>query len=85
MNEEKINYCPYCGHELSIFQSSDSNDVLYEDAVRVVREARKASTSLIQQKLRVGYARAARMIEKMEVDGFVGSADGARPRSVLIK
>ena len=46
--------------------------------------ARKASTSLLQRKLRIGYARAARIIEEMEEQGIIGAADGSRPRDVLI-
>ena len=59
-------------------------DDMFKDAVRVVTESGKASTSLLQRRLRVGYARAARIIEEMEEQGIVGPADGARPREVLI-
>lgn len=60
------------------------DDDMYKDAVRVVVESGKASASLLQRRLRVGYARAARLIETMEEQGIVGPADGARPRDVLI-
>jgi S-DNA-T family DNA segregation ATPase FtsK/SpoIIIE len=60
------------------------DDDMYKDAVRVVFESGKASASLLQRRLRVGYARAARLIETMEEQGVVGPADGARPRDVLI-
>lgn len=60
------------------------DDDMYKDAVRVVVESGKASTSLLQRRLRVGYARAARIIEEMEEQGIIGPADGARPREVLI-
>lgn len=63
---------------------SEGGDDMFKDAVRVVVESRKASTSLLQRKLRVGYARAARIIEEMEEQGIIGPADGARPRDVLI-
>lgn len=63
---------------------ADADDDLWRDAVRVVIEGRKASTSLLQRRLRVGYARAARMIEQMEEQGIVGPADGSRPRDVLV-
>ena len=63
---------------------SDSSDDMYKDAVRVVVESKKASASLLQRRLRVGYARAARLIEEMEEQGVIGPADGARPRDVLI-
>ena len=64
--------------------NNDADDDMWEDAVRVVIEGRKASTSLLQRRLRVGYARAARLIETMEEQGIVGQADGARPRDVLV-
>ena len=58
-------------------------DSVYEDAVRIVVESGKASTSLLQRRLRLGYGRAARLIDMMEKDGIVGSPDGSRPREVL--
>ena len=64
--------------------SSDENDDMFKDAVRVVIDSKKASTSLLQRRLRVGYARAARIMEEMEEQGIIGPADGARPREVLI-
>jgi S-DNA-T family DNA segregation ATPase FtsK/SpoIIIE len=63
---------------------SDADDDMMKDAVRVVIEGRKASTSLLQRRLRIGYGRAARLIETMEEQGIVGPADGARPREVLV-
>lgn len=62
----------------------DNEDNLYESAVKLVMEAGKASSSLLQRRMRVGYARAARMIERMENEGIVSVADGARPREVLV-
>ena len=62
----------------------EGGDDMFRDAVRVVIEGRKASTSLLQRRLRIGYARAARIIEEMEEQGIIGPADGARPREVLI-
>lgn len=61
----------------------DDEDELYEDARAVVIEAGKASTSYIQRKLKVGYSRAARLIDLLEERGVVGPADGAKPREVL--
>lgn len=61
-----------------------ADDDMWRDAVRVVVENRKASTSLLQRRLRIGYGRAARLIETMEEQGIIGSADGSRPREVLI-
>lgn len=63
---------------------SGSDDAMYKDALRVVVDSGKASASLLQRRLRVGYARAARLIETMEDQGIIGPADGARPREVLI-
>jgi len=63
---------------------ADSDDSLWHDAVKVVIESRKASTSLLQRRLRIGYGRAARIIESMEEKGIVGPADGSRPREVLV-
>jgi DNA segregation ATPase FtsK/SpoIIIE, S-DNA-T family len=60
-------------------------DPMYEDAVRLVIEFGKASTSLLQRRLRIGYGRAAHLIDMMERDGIVGSADGPKPREVLKK
>ena len=62
----------------------EGGDDMFRDACRVVIETRKASTSLLQRKLRIGYARAARIIEEMEEQGIIGPADGSRPRDVLI-
>jgi DNA segregation ATPase FtsK/SpoIIIE, S-DNA-T family len=59
------------------------NDPLYNDAVRLVVEFGKASTSLLQRRLRIGYGRAAHLIDLMERDGIVGAADGPKPREVL--
>jgi DNA segregation ATPase FtsK/SpoIIIE, S-DNA-T family len=61
----------------------DQNDELFQDAVRIVLEYGKASTSLLQRRLRIGYGRAAHLIDLMERDGIVGAADGPKPREVL--
>jgi S-DNA-T family DNA segregation ATPase FtsK/SpoIIIE len=60
------------------------DDDLFRDAVGVVIEQGKASTSLLQRRLRIGYGRAARIIEQMEEQGIIGHADGSRPRDVLV-
>jgi S-DNA-T family DNA segregation ATPase FtsK/SpoIIIE len=64
--------------------NADSDDDLWRDAVHVIVENRKASTSLLQRRLRIGYGRASRLIDMMEEQGIVGPADGAKPRDVLI-
>jgi S-DNA-T family DNA segregation ATPase FtsK/SpoIIIE len=58
-------------------------DPMFDDAVRLVFEFGKASTSLLQRRLRVGYGRAAHLIDLMERDGLVGPSDGSRPRELL--
>jgi S-DNA-T family DNA segregation ATPase FtsK/SpoIIIE len=60
-------------------------DEKYDQAVAVVTETGQASISMVQRRLRVGYNRAARMIEVMEREGIVGPADGSRPREVLVR
>ena len=72
----------------AIFESSfgdeeEIDDDLYEQAREEVVRAGKASTSYIQRKLRVGYARAARLMDVLEERGVIGPADGAKPREVL--
>ena len=58
-------------------------DPMYQDAVRVVLEMGKASTSTLQRRLRLGYGRAARILDMMQRDGIIGPPDGSRPREVL--
>jgi len=59
-------------------------DPLFEEAKKVVIEAKKASASLLQRRLRVGYARAARLIDMLEEKGIVGPGEGAKPREILM-
>jgi len=61
----------------------DENDPMFDDAVRLVFEFGKASTSLLQRRLRIGYGRAAHLIDLMERDGLVGAPEGSRPRELL--
>jgi len=61
----------------------DADDPLYQDAVRVVLEMGKASTSILQRRLRIGYGRAARLLDVMQHEGIIGAPDGSRPREVL--
>jgi S-DNA-T family DNA segregation ATPase FtsK/SpoIIIE len=58
-------------------------DAMYEEALRVVLEAGKASTSTLQRRLRLGYGRAARILDMMHRDGIIGPPDGSKPREVL--
>ncbi len=62
---------------------SDDQDPLFEEAKRVILESGKASASLLQRRMKVGYARAARLLDELEEAGIVGPADGAKPREVF--
>ena len=62
----------------------DELDDVYKDALKVVVDSRKASASLLQRRLRIGYSRASRVMDQLEEQGVIGPADGARPREVLI-
>jgi len=64
-------------------ESIEDDDVLYEEAKQIVTDAGKASTSYIQRKLRVGYSRAARLMDLLEERGVIGPQDGAKARSVV--
>jgi S-DNA-T family DNA segregation ATPase FtsK/SpoIIIE len=59
------------------------DDPLFEDVKRIVLETKKASASFLQRRLRIGYSRAARLIDMLEEKGIVGAADGAKPREVF--
>ena len=63
----------------------DADDELYNDAKQVVITAGKASASLLQRRLKVGYARAARLLDILEEKGVIGAGDGAKPREVYIR
>jgi S-DNA-T family DNA segregation ATPase FtsK/SpoIIIE len=64
---------------------AEGGDELFQEAVELVKRSGHASASFLQRHLKVGYNRAARMIETMESRGIVGPADGARPREVLLR
>ena len=64
-------------------EGEPENDEMFADAVKLVLEFGKASTSLLQRRLRIGYGRAAHLIDLMEKDGIVGPADGPKPREIL--
>ena len=73
---EKDNFDDYLGDQ--------DDDELFSEALRVVKEAGKASASLLQRRLKVGYARAARLLDIMESKGLIGPGDGAKPRDVFM-
>ena len=61
----------------------EAQDPMYEEAVRLVLQMGKASTSTLQRHLRLGYGRAARILDMMQRDGIIGPPDGSKPREVL--
>ncbi len=63
--------------------SGGDHDELFDQALRICIEMKRASTSVLQRRLRIGYGRAAAILDTMEREGFIGQADGARPRPVL--
>ncbi|MFT9846618.1 DNA translocase FtsK [Aneurinibacillus sp. REN35] len=84
-NQQEARYNPEMmpGEEESVV-ADEPEDELYEQAVDLVREAQTASVSLLQRRLRVGYTRAARLVDMMEARGIVGPYEGSKPREVLI-
>ena len=69
--------------EMNAEEFDGEQDPMYEDAVRVVLEMGKASTSTLQRRLRLGYGRAARILDMMQREGIIGPPDGSKPREVL--
>ena len=69
----------------SLSENGEADDALYKEAEDLIVQAGKASASYLQRRLRVGYARAARLLDILESRGIIGPADGAKPREVLIK
>jgi len=74
---------PPSDEEEELEEFDGEQDPLYEDAVRVVVEMGKASTSTLQRRLRLGYGRAARILDMMQREGIIGPPDGSKPRDVL--
>jgi S-DNA-T family DNA segregation ATPase FtsK/SpoIIIE len=80
---EEVTTGPKTDNAMPGFNDDDEGDALYDDAVRIVTETRKASISGVQRRLKIGYNRAARMIEAMELAGIVGPAESNGSREVL--
>ncbi len=74
---------PPSDEEIDAEEFDGEQDPMYEDAVRVVLEMGKASTSTLQRRLRLGYGRAARILDMMQREGIIGPPDGSKPREVL--
>jgi S-DNA-T family DNA segregation ATPase FtsK/SpoIIIE len=62
----------------------EDDESLYQQALELVAESRKASASLLQRRLKVGYARAARLLDMMEENGVIGPVNGAKPRDIYL-
>jgi len=80
---EEVTTGPKNDNAMPGYNDDDEGDALYDDAVRIVTETRKASISGVQRRLKIGYNRAARMIEAMELAGIVGPAESNGSREVL--
>ncbi|MGC8775720.1 MAG: DNA translocase FtsK [Minisyncoccia bacterium] len=88
-DEEKINFengSNFNSQEINFdeFKDNGADDELYEEALQVVFQAKKASASLLQRRLKIGYARAARLLDLMEENGIIGPGEGAKPREVYL-
>jgi S-DNA-T family DNA segregation ATPase FtsK/SpoIIIE len=83
-DETITEFKPQGGLAGSVGSDHAEEDELYDQAVEVVMQAGKASASLLQRRLKIGYARAARLLDLLEEDGIIGPADGAKPRDVLV-
>jgi S-DNA-T family DNA segregation ATPase FtsK/SpoIIIE len=70
---------------LDEYMMDNEDDELYESAVELVKKVKRASASLLQRHLKIGYARAARLLDMMEAKGLIGPGEGAKPREVYIK
>src|SRR3989339_230671 len=83
--DEKILKQNESGSAINVFDGSDDDsDKFFEESKRLVVQAGKASASYLQRKLKIGYARAARILDELEEAGIIGTADGAKPREILI-
>ena len=65
--------------------TAGGNDQLFDEAIRIICQHDKASASLLQRRLSIGYSRAARILDQLEAIGAVGMADGSKPRDVLVR
>ena len=70
---------------ISLKQKTEVDDEIYGDAVDLVLEMQTASVSMLQRRFRIGYTRAARLIDEMEARGIVGPYEGSKPRTVLME
>ncbi|MBI4065177.1 DNA translocase FtsK [Candidatus Gottesmanbacteria bacterium] len=84
---EEVTKQPLTGWKrgLAVNAGTDGKDPLFEDALRLICQHDKASASLLQRRLSVGYARAARILDQLEGAGIIGPGEGSKPRDVLVK
>jgi len=82
--KEEVLQVPLMGASGSAGRSSRGTDSYFDEAAEIIIRSRKASASLLQRKLSIGYARAARIIDELEHAGIIGPADGSKPRDVLV-
>ncbi|MDA0333601.1 MAG: DNA translocase FtsK [bacterium] len=89
---EKIKESGYEVEEVKVFAprgdasgGNSDRDELFEDAVAIVLDTQQASTSFLQRRMKVGYSRAARLMDELESEGIVGPAEGAKPREILVE
>ncbi|PWA13562.1 cell division protein FtsK [Pueribacillus theae] len=84
ISQQKANYVEEMISEESEPEHEEVEDELYDDAVQLIIERQSASVSMLQRKFRIGYTRAARLIDEMEARGIVGPYEGSKPRTVLV-
>ena len=73
------------GQNFDAYMADDDSDEFMDEAIAIVKESNKASASLLQRRLKVGYARAARLLDLMETAGLIGPGDGAKPRDINVE
>jgi S-DNA-T family DNA segregation ATPase FtsK/SpoIIIE len=81
VNEQAVNIKTVGGASFAV--NGGENDVYFNQAIEIIMQQDKASASLLQRRLSIGYARAARLLDQLEAAGYVGPAEGAKPRAVI--
>ena len=82
---EEVISKPLIVKKAGVSMSNNGKDTLFEEAIRSVCQYDRASASLLQRRLSIGYSRAARILDQLELAGVVGHAEGSKPRDVLVK
>jgi len=81
VTEQAVNIKTAGGGSFAI--NGGENDIYFNQAIEIIMQQDKASASLLQRRLSIGYARAARLLDQLEAAGYVGPAEGAKPRAVI--